>query len=321
MAIRHGRGDAKGMDRQRLLSIGECMVEMAPADGGLFRSGFAGDTFNSAWYARELLPEGFHVDYASGLGNDPLSEALIGFMHDCGIGVSAVRIVPGARIGLYMIQLSETGERSFVYWRDTSAARQLAGDPALLRRAIERSGYIHFSGITLAILPPADRDLLLSELRRARAAGAVISFDPNIRPALWESRAAMLEACEAATRASTLLLPGLDEEREHFGTRDQKDVIERYRTLGAASLVLKKGSEGAVVWQKGILTTISPAFAPKIVDTTAAGDSFAGALLAHLMRGDALDRAARKAAIVAAEVIGHRGALVKLSMRLGAALN
>lgn len=306
------------MDRQRLLSIGECMVEMAPVEGGLYRSAFAGDTFNTAWYARELLPAGFHVDYASGVGNDPLSEALIGFMHEAGIGVSGVRVVPNARIGLYMIQLAENGERSFVYWRDTSAARQLAGDPALLRRTVERAGLIHFSGITLAILSPSDRELLLSELRRAKAAGATISFDPNIRPQLWESRQAMKEACEAAARASTLVLPGLDEEKAHFGIGDQKEAIDRYRALGLEAIVLKKGGEGAIVWQKGTTTPISAAPAPRIVDTTAAGDSFDGALLAHLMRGEALDRAARKASIVAAEVIGQRGALVRISMRVSA---
>lgn len=303
------------MDRQRLLSIGECMVEMAPVEGGLYRSGFSGDTFNTAWYARELLPASFHVDYASGIGNDALSEALLGFMHEAGIGVSAVRIVPRARIGISMIRLTESGERTVLSWRDTSAARQLAGDPALLRRAIERAGVIHFSGITLAILSPADRDLLLAELRRARAAGALVSFDPNIRADLWESRAAMQAACTDAARAATLALPALDEEREGFGHVTPEEIFSHYRGLGVESIVLKKGRDGATVCQGGARTAIPPALAAAVVDPIAANDSFDGALLAHLMRGESLEWAARKAAIVAAEVIGHRGPLVKLSPR------
>lgn len=304
------------MDSQRLLSIGECMIEMAPVEGGLYRTAFAGDTFNTAWYARELLPRQYHVDFASGVGNDTLSERFIDFMHDAGIGVGAVRIVPDRRMGLYMIQLAENGERSFAYWRDTSAARRLAADPQHLRSAIERAGVIHFSGITLAILSPDDRELLLSELRRARASGAIVSFDPNIRPALWESPAVMRACCTDAARASTLVLPGLDEEQEHFDLHDAKDVIERYRGLGLETIVLKKGADGATVFNKGATTAIAAAPPARIVDTTAAGDSFAGALLANLMQGEQLERAARKAAIVAAEVIGQRGALVKISMRV-----
>lgn len=304
------------MESNRLLAIGECMVELAPVDGGQYKSSYAGDTFNTAWYARELLPPDMHVDYATALGSDTLSEGLVNFMHDAGIGISAVRIIRDARIGLYMIRLDEAGERSFIYWRDTSAARKLAADPAHLRRAIERAGVIHFSGITLAILPPGDRETLLAELRRAKAAGALISFDPNVRPSLWESREAMGEACEAAARASTLLLPGLDEEVTHFGVASEAEAIDRYRSLGVANIVLKKGSEGATVHQDGATTSIPPAFAPRIIDTTAAGDSFDGAVLASLMQGDSLDRAARKAAIVASEVISQRGALVRISMRL-----
>ncbi len=303
------------MEGNRLLAIGECMVEMAPAERGLYRPSFAGDTFNTAWYARELMPEAYHVDYASAVGNDSLSESLVTFMHEAGIGVGAIRIIPDRRLGLYMIQLSESGERSFIYWRDTSAARLLAGDPALLRRTIERAGVIHFSGITLAILSPSDRELLLAELRRAKAAGALVSFDPNIRPTLWESRSVMLETCAEAARAATLLLPGLDEEATHFGASTAAEVIDRYRALGVSSIVLKNGGEGAVVWNNGTKTAVSAAPAPRVVDTTAAGDSFAGALLAYVMMGETLEWAARKAAIVAAEVIGQRGALVKVSMR------
>ena len=305
------------MDRQRLLSIGECMVELSPAEGGQFRQGFAGDTFNTAWYARELLPRHFAVDYFTALGNDRLSERLIGLMHETGIGIGGVRIVPGRRIGLYMIELDEHGERSFTYWRDTSAARLLAEKPDLLRAAIEKAGFLHFSGITLAILQPDGRETLLSELRRAKAAGAAVAFDPNIRPTLWESRAAMRTACEDAARAATIVLPGLDEEQAHFGVASPEEAIDRYRALGAETIALKQGADGVLLHTQGRSVAIPAAPAPRVVDTTAAGDSFAGAFLARLMEGETPERAARKAAIVAAEVIGQRGALVPVSMRVG----
>ncbi len=305
------------MTAQRLLCIGECMMELSPAEGGLLRPSFAGDTFNTAWYARELLPPEFTVDYLTAVGNDQISASLLGFIHEANIGLGHIRIIPNARLGLYMIQLDEYGERSFLYWRETSAARKLADDPANLRAAIEKADVIHFSGITLAILSPEARETLLVELRRAKASGGVVCFDPNIRPSLWESRAVMREMCEEAARASNIVLPGMDEERDHFGAARAEDVIERYLALGCDAVLLKRGAQGALLHAMGKTVPIPAAPAPWVVDTTAAGDSFAGAFLARLMQGEAPERAARKAAIVAAEVIGSHGALVRLSMRAG----
>lgn len=305
------------MNAQRLLCIGECMMELSPVDGGLLRPSFAGDTFNTAWYARELLPPEFAVDYLTAVGNDQLSASLLGFMHEESIGIGHVRIVPNARLGLYMIELDDYGERSFLYWRETSAARRLADDPINLRMAIEKADVIHFSGITLAILAPEARETLLVELRRAKASGATVCFDPNIRPALWESRQVMRDMCDEAARAANIALPGMDEERDHFGIVRPEDAIVRYLELGVDAVVLKRGAQGALLHAAGKTIPIPAAPAPWVVDTTAAGDSFAGAFLARLMQGETPERAARKAAIVAAEVIGSRGALVRLSMRAG----
>lgn len=302
------------MNARRLLCIGECMVELYPAGGDLLKQGFAGDTFNTAWYARQLLPAGHAVDYFTAVGSDPLSEKLIGFMHAAGIGIGPVRIIRGGRLGVYMIHVDEYGERSFSYWRDTSAARKLADDPAALREAIERSDVIHFSGITLAILSPEARETLLSELRRARAAGTVVAFDPNIRPGLWESPLAMRDACIQGARAASIVLPGMEEERAFFAMTSWEEVIGRYTALGAEMVMLKRGAEGGVLHAEGRSVMIPPVPAREVVDTTAAGDSFAGAFLAMLMQGEAAERAARVASGVAARVIAHPGALIRLKL-------
>ncbi|MEO0913898.1 MAG: PfkB family carbohydrate kinase, partial [Pseudomonadota bacterium] len=110
-----------------------------------------------------------------------------------GIGHGHVRMVPGGTVGLYLISL-ENGERSFSYWRSQSAARQLAEDPVALEKAMGEAELIYFSGITLAILDAASREVFLSALRAARAGGKTIAFDPNLRPRLWPSEAEMREA-------------------------------------------------------------------------------------------------------------------------------
>ncbi len=107
---------------KRVLSIGECMVELSQAGQGLLRKGFAGDTFNTAWYLRAVLSQNWQVDYLTALGDDPLSEELLAFMQKAGIGTGLIRRIPGKTPGLYLISLKD-GERTFSYWRDTSAAK------------------------------------------------------------------------------------------------------------------------------------------------------------------------------------------------------
>ncbi len=140
------------MTQNRVVAIGECMVEMGPAaEPGLFRMGFAGDTFNTAWYLRRRLPAAWQVDYLSAIGTDGISATMAKFMEDAGIGTDHLARLPDATVGLYLIEL-KNGERSFAYWRGQSAARRLAEDDARLRAALSGASLAYLSGITLAIL-------------------------------------------------------------------------------------------------------------------------------------------------------------------------
>lgn len=294
---------------KRVLSIGECMVELAQAGQGLLRKGFAGDTFNTAWYLRAALPEDWQVDYLTGLGDDPLSDEMLAFMEKANIGTGAIRRIPGRTPGLYLITLKD-GERTFSYWRDTSAAKLLADDADHLRQAIESADLIYFSGITLAILGASGAETLLSELRRARAAGKAIAFDPNIRPRLWSDRLRMLDTISAGARAASIVLPSFDDEAAHFDDANVAATIERYRSLGAETIVVKNGAQGATV-AEGEQTVFVPAIPPeKLLDTTSAGDSFNAGFLARMMRGASSAESAAHGAAIASVVIGHHGALI-----------
>lgn len=294
---------------KRVLSIGECMVELSQAGQGLLRKGFAGDTFNTAWYLRASLPGDWQVDYLTGLGDDPLSDEMLAFMENAEIGTGAIRRIPGRAPGLYLISLKD-GERTFSYWRDSSAARLLADDPDHLRQSIEAADVIYFSGITLAILSPQAVETLLSELRRAKAAGKPVAFDPNIRPRLWSDKMRMLDTISAGARAASLVLPSFDDEATHFGDINVNATIERYQSLGVECVVVKNGAQGATVARDG-QTVFIPAVPPeKLVDTTSAGDSFNGGFLARFMTGASPAEACAHGAAVASVVIGHHGALI-----------
>jgi 2-dehydro-3-deoxygluconokinase len=294
----------------RLLSIGECMVELSQAGEGLLRKGFAGDTFNTAWYARACMPAAWSVDYFTALGDDPLSAEMLAMMDGAGIGTGLVRRIPGKTPGLYLITLKD-GERTFSYWRDSAAARKLADDADHLRAAIESADIVYFSGITLGILAPEAVDTLLAEARRAKAAGKTVAFDPNIRPRLWSDKQYMLKTIEDGARASTLVLPSFDDEAAHFGDKDEAATIARYKALGADNVVVKNGPGGVTLaFGRTPVVHVPSVKVDKVVDTTSAGDSFNGGFLSRLVQGAEPAEAAAYGAAVAAVVIGHHGALI-----------
>jgi 2-dehydro-3-deoxygluconokinase len=293
----------------RLVAVGECMVELAPAAGGLFALGFAGDTFNTAWYLRRLLPAAA-VDYLSAVGTDALSDRMLGFMADQGIGTRHVARQAGRGVGLYLIRL-EGGERQFSYWRTESAARHLADDPERLDRGLRGARLAYLSGITLAILAPAARARLLAALAAARAAGATVAFDPNIRPALWPDAGAMRAALAQAAALADIVLPSFDDEARAFGDADPGATARRYAAAGPGLVVVKDGAGPVVALARGrLLRRPVPAAAVPPVDTTAAGDSFNAGCLAGLLAGQPLDAAIARGIRLAGRVIAAPGALV-----------
>ena len=294
----------------RITAIGECMVEMAPTDSpGTYRMGFAGDTMNTAWYLRRLLGSAHAVDYLTAVGTDAVSDDMVAFLSDAGLGIDHVLRRDGRTVGLYLIRLTD-GERSFGYWRGQSAARTLAADGATLTRALSGADMAYLSGITLAILPDLDRQTLLDTLATFRADGGRIVFDPNLRPALWDTPDAMRAAVMQAAALSHTVLPSHEDEATWFGDAGPTATADRYAAAGAACVVVKNGPGEIVTRANGETTRHPPVTADRVLDTTAAGDSFNAGYLAARIDGADLPEAVARAATLAASVIGQRGALV-----------
>jgi 2-dehydro-3-deoxygluconokinase len=293
----------------RVVCIGECMVEFLRQDDGLWRQGFAGDSLNVAWALRALLPADAKVDYLTRVGTDALSEAMLEMLRTAGIGTGMITREPKRTVGLYTIQTDLDGERSFAYWRSDSAARGLAEDARHLAAALAGADLVYLSGITLAILPPPDRDRLMAALGERGTRPFLVAFDPNIRPRLWPDPAAAADAVTLMAGLAEILLPTHDDEAAAFGDADAGATLARYRTLGVPEVVVKDGKQPTRYDCDGEagMISVTPALA---VDTTGAGDSFNGAYLAARLRGTGVTDAVAQAQRVSAAVVGQRGAVV-----------
>jgi 2-dehydro-3-deoxygluconokinase len=283
------------------------MLELSAADADQWRMGFAGDTFNTLWTMRALLPNA-RIDYITAFGDDPFSQRQIGFLRQNGIGTAASPKIENARPGLYAITLDGV-ERSFTYWRADSAARQLARDPVALAKSLSDLRLAYVSGITLAILDDDGRRTLLNCLRKARAAGTLIAFDPNYRPRLWQSREMAQNASSEALAIADIALPTFPDEQELYGDETPERTLDRLAQAGVREAVVKNGTEDALMLFDGRTTTVPALRIDDAVDTTGAGDAFNGGYLAARMSGLEGPEAAACGHRTAAAVVRVRGAL------------
>lgn len=294
-----------------VLAIGECMAELAPTHSdGEFRLGFAGDTFNTAWYLARCAPDAT-VSFLTAIGNDAISQKMSALMRDSGIDDQFVQVSSDKTVGLYLISL-ENGERSFSYWRGQSAAKSLADDPAHLEMAMETADLVYFSGITLAILDPEKRDTLLDALRHARAAGKTIAFDPNLRPKLWDAGREMTDSIMQGAAVSDIVLPSFEDEADWFNDATPLDTAKRYLSAGADTVIVKNGADPVLYAQGSTMGEVPVKAVDALVDSTAAGDSFNAGVLARHVVGDELHSGVAYACGLSRSVVQARGALVPI---------
>ena len=300
----------------RVLCVGECMIEMRYLDASTARVSYAGDTYNTAVYLRrtaDALGLDLEVGYLTGLGSDEDSAAMRAAWADEGVVDRSVlldNLVPG----LYTVRTDERGERRFSYWRNSSAAR------ALFRRSdwVDRvqADLVHVSGVTLQLATSTGRAALRERLAAVRTGGALVSLDTNYRPSGWSSTTEAARAMDAIADVADIVFATFDDEAAMHQCRSAEEAAMRLARLGVPEIVVKSGPDGVLVVSEGQTAHVPATPVDQPVDTTAAGDAFAGGYLAARLREDSPVSAARIAADVAAAVVSHPGAIVPATVPL-----
>ncbi|WP_053214156.1 sugar kinase [Pseudomonas sp. Q12-87] len=298
--------------KPRIALIGECMIELQQRADGSLQQSFGGDTLNTAVYLSRALGDKGSVDYVTALGDDSFSDAMCQAWAAENIGLERVQRLPGRLPGLYCIQTDAAGERRFLYWRNEAAVRECfttaAAGPILA--ALPDYDMLYFSGITLAVLGEQGRARLIETLIEARRRGAQVVFDNNYRPRLWTS----VEAARAAYRSVLpyveLALLTVEDEQALFGYADVDAVFTAYGQLGTPEVVLKRGAQACLIRCDGKFYEVPAQRVERVVDTTAAGDSFSAAYLASRLLGGSPREAAEAGHWLASRVIQVPGALM-----------
>jgi 2-dehydro-3-deoxygluconokinase len=291
----------------KVACIGECMVELKQADGGLFSRGYGGDTLNTAVYLARL---GVGADYVTALGDDSLSDEMVSGWAAEGVGTGRVVRLPGKLPGLYMIQTDDKGERRFFHWRDSAAARSLMDLPQTpeILNSLASYDIVYLSAITLSLYGGEGRARLFAALKRAREAGARFAFDTNFRVRGWPDLDVARAVFQEAFAAADIVLASTEDLLPLYPGESNEALLAR---IPGAEVLLKLSEPASLVRLQGTLHPIKaePLQAP-VVDTTAAGDSFAAAYVAARLAGSEPIEAARVGHRLAGVVVCHPGAII-----------
>jgi 2-dehydro-3-deoxygluconokinase len=291
------------------VTLGEAMVLLAAEDPGPleqalhFTKRTAGAETNVAVGLARL---GLRVGWQSRLGGDSMGRFLLAEFAREGIDVSHVVCQAAQRTGfMFKGRRDDGGDPAIEYHRSGSAASQLR--PEDLDAAwLASARHLHVTGVF-----PALNTNTLAATRQAiavmRAAGRTVSFDPNLRPALWPSAALMRETLNDLASRCDWVLPGLDEGRQLTGQSTPERIAAFYRERGATLVVVKLGAEGA--WYHGLegRGAVPAVPVPQVVDTVGAGDGFAVGLISALLEGRSTLQALRRAAWIGARAVQVRG--------------
>ncbi len=291
----------------RVASIGECMIELRQASGDLYSRAFGGDTLNTAVYLARL---GVNVDYLTALGDDSLSDEMIAAWAAEGVETRRVVRLPGKLPGLYMIQTDAKGERKFFHWRENSAARRLMDVPETgdILNSLPTYDVVYLSAITLSLYDEGGRGRLLAALSRARLLGTRFVFDTNFRARGWPDLDVARRVLGAAFEVADIVLASTEDLLALYPGDGAAELTAR---IPAAEVVLRLAEPASLLrFPGGSGEVKAEPMTKPVVDTTAAGDSFAAAYIAARLAGSDPIEAARAGHRLAAVVVCYPGAII-----------
>lgn len=288
--------------------FGEAMLEYH-GHGGADGLRYGGDTLNTAIHMARM---GLDVAYVTAVGTDPVSDALVAAWADEGIDTRYILRHPSRSAGIYAIHVDAQGERSFLYWRDKSAAREMFALPGMAEVLVkaERASLLYFSLISLAILPEEGRAALLTLAKFVRNNGGRVAYDSNFRRNLWQGLDEARRASEMAMAVSDIGLPtNVDEQQLCNTTISESQIVMRWHDAGCAEVIVKAGEHGCLFSDSATTARHFDADVVSVVDSSGAGDAFNAGYLASRYQGNDVETSIQSGQRLATWVIQRNGSI------------
>jgi 2-dehydro-3-deoxygluconokinase len=257
--------------RYDLISLGECLVELRRHGSGEYTQSYAGDVFNTLYYASRL---GLRTGFISQFGADSFTDGILSLCKAEGIDTFACRIHEVRTNGIYMIRTDLGGQPSFSFWRRTSAATMTLAESDLssLSTYILTSKNFLFSAIGLAIFQEVEK---LFELLALLKGNVRIHFDMNVRPALWDTAEDLKKYIERLASFVDVIFVSSADDQFVFGARLAQDAVAWYRDSGYRTVIYRDGARPTVGWSEATGIIEVPTVPDvNVVDATGAGDAF-----------------------------------------------
>ncbi|MDE0232888.1 MAG: carbohydrate kinase family protein [bacterium] len=251
-----------------------------------------GSAANCAVAAARL---GVRVELVARVGDDLFADLLIGDLERNGVGTSAVERTEGPS-PLVVTLIDPRGQRSFVSARGPASG---SIPPEVFLPRLDDASMVHLSGYSFQ--DPGSRSVALHLLEEARRWEVPVSLDPSpLFAENYRTESGWMEGID-------FLFPNLHEATAITGRSSPEDSARALRGLGAEAVAVTMGADGCVVLDDSGLVRIPAITEFPVVDTTGAGDGFAGGFLAVTLAGGAPAMAARVGTLVAARIISERG--------------
>ncbi len=238
---------------------------------------------------------GHSAAIVGGVGNDDFGKCLLNRLEKDGVDCSCVIKNDRISTGCAFVTYFSDGERKFIFHIGNTPA-VLAPAPAAEK--LEGLGFFHIMGCSL-MADMAFGRRIVETMQAARAAGAKVSFDPNVRPELMKDPEAKDLIAEVLEQTN-VFLPGKRELRMLSGCEDiEKAVQAMFQTYPALEVIaLKNGKKGCIIYTREKQFAFG-VYAVLVLDATGAGDSFDGAFLCALLEGKSIEEAAKMATAAA----------------------
>ena len=281
----------------KIVTLGEVVSDIYRAEGESpvelpFIARPGGAPANVAVAASRL---GSEAAFIGSVGEDLFGDFILRALESEGVQTSSVvRQKPPTRTSLAFVEISDTGDRSFTFYRSSPAADELLSSEDVMEEIVSGASFVNFGSIPLIREPVRSATRRLAEI--ANELDIPVAFDVNFREHLWENPEVAREVVDPLLDLSTIIKMGDDELAPLLDTKDPEEAANMLLERGASLVLVSLGSEGAFYATKDFSGNV-PSFEVEAVDATGAGDAFLAAVLVRLSEGEWDEAAVREAVL------------------------